>query len=579
MRIARAVAFAIAIAAPLAMFLWLNPSPKGGGGAGDDSRRGSARDAAHRTASEAPLSPPAPAPTREPVVAEPPAKGNWRIELDLRGPGGAPLAKGRVHATPRGKITWNDDEDFVWRRDAATIDLAPAAWTLLAEAESDDTPDAIPCGDLVSDPIELGREAPPPGPLTIRLHARTGIFGRVIGPSAAAEASSARPRVSVRWQLLARGQSMGATDLALRGHDATMVELGGGGTAYVIHDVEPGRYAVAPRGDPAGLLETPVEVEVVDAMVRHDLSLAAIDATTMLHAVVEGLATKELGLVSFFWIGHGREPGAGDRTLARSDAPGSFWLTPLEPEARAQLQRVLDGTLTPGESASVALARDDAVVAAEPLTSGQHEVRFVCDAPASLRVRFAAKIPDGAPRLDLALAPAAAARLLDAPPAMSLAMQMAGADGEATTAANSQSSARSEWTWKRLVPGDFILVTWGQLTSALRHGEVWWPLARRDVVVKAGEQELEVSLPPLHPLEVRFDRERFGKDARVQVVLRSFPNWPLFAIPDESGLARFERLPDGDYTVTVVGDMAGERDFTLPGTSELRVEPMRREEH
>ena len=586
MRIARAVAFAIAIAAPLAIFLWLEPPAADRGGSGGDSQRSATHETGRPAPSDSPPVPQVPrvpTPTREPAAREPSADGSWRIELDLRGPGGAPLATGRVHATPPGtKITRDDEREFTWRRDAATIDLTPVAWTIVAEAESDVAADAIPCGDLVSDPIPLDPKAPPPGALTVRLHARTGIFGRVLGPSAAPEPSSARPRIGVRWQRLDPGRSIDATELALRGHDATMVALGGGGAAYVVHDIEPGRYAVAVRGDPAGLLETPVEVDVVDAMVRHDLSLAAIDATTMLHAVVQGLASKELGLVSFFWIGHGREPGAGDRILARSDAPGSFWLAPVEPEARAQLQRVLEGTLSAGESASVALARDDAVVAAEPLTSGQHEVRFVCDAPASLRVRFATKIPDGAPRLDLALAPAAAARLLDAPPAMSLAMQASGVDGgEATdaTAANPQSSARSEWTWTRLVPGDFVLVTWGQLHSALRHGEVWWPLARRDVVVKAGEQELEISSPPLHPFEVRFDRARFGKDAHVAVVLRRFPNWPLFAIPDESGIARFEELPDGDYTVTVVGDMIGESDFTMPGTSQLRVEPIRREEH
>jgi hypothetical protein len=198
-------------------------------------------------------------------------------------------------------------------------------------------------------------------------------------------------------------------------------------------------------------------------------------------------------------------------------------------------------------------------------------VRFVCDAPARLRVRLKAKPQDGAPRLDIALAPAAAAALLDGPPAATAAVTRGLAADPSLTEA--------ERAIAPLVPGDFVLVTWGQLPSALRHGEVWWPLARRDVVVKSGDQELVVDFPPLHPLTIRFDVARFGKDARVQVVLRSYPQWPLFAIPDENGSANFPSLPDGDYTVTVVGDMAGEKDFTIPGTSELGIEPTRREEH
>lgn len=580
MRIARAVAFALAIAAPLAIFLWLQPKR----GACDG-----ARDSAQPAPADGtPAPPPAPSsgvtPSREPAAKEPTTSGSWRIELDLRGPRGTPLSKGRVRATlststPRE----GEDAEFAWRRDAATIELEPSAWTLVAEAESDESGDAIPCGDLVSDPVVLDPAGPPAAAVVLGLHARPGIFGKVIPPAAGSEPTPSHPRYGVRWQRLDAGQSSSATWLALSGHDAKLLEVGGR-VAYVVHDLESGRYAVAARGDPASPLESLVEVDVGDSMVRRDLSLATIDAATMLHAVVQGLAPKELGSVSFFWIGVERGfAGRGQQTIARSDAPGSFWIAPVERRARAQLQRVLDGTLAADEGAAVTLARDGLVVAAQPLTGGQHEVRFACDTPATLRVRFATKLADGMPRVDLGLAPAAATRLLDDPPATSFAMQGVGGpeDQDAGTAATAEpkSTARSEWTWKSLIPGDFVLVTWGQLHSELRHDEVWWPLARRDVVVKGGDQELAIDLPPLHPLEVRFDRERFGKDAHVQVVLRRFPEWPRFALADGQGIARFEQLPDGDYTVTVVGDMAGERDFTLPGTSELRVEPTRREEH
>jgi hypothetical protein len=586
LRISRAVAFALAIAAPLAIFLWLQPMKAHRGVEGGARRRA----AAHPSSAEVPPAPqpatapsPGAEPSRQPAANEPSADGTWRVELDLRGPDGAKLSKGRVSCrSPVRDLGDRESGFFAWRRDAATIPLPACACTLVAESESEESADAIPCADLVSDPTPIDPKTPPPPPLVIRLHARSGIFGRVLGFSVMAGPPPAFPRCGVRWQRLAPGRSTSATQLQLNGHDAKVVDLGRAGqTYYVVHDLEPGRYAIAVRADPGAALETPAEVDVSDTMVRRDLSLATVDATKMLHAVVHGLDPKDLAAVSFLWLGRGLDPVASERTLALSDAPGSFWLAPIEPDARAQLQRVLDGTLGAGETVAVAvtLTRDGAVVDAQPLTSGQHEVRFSCDVSATLRVRLTAKLPDGAPRLDLALAPAAAAALFDVPPAASPLMH-APSDGSAPEAAADPSHpGPQEWNWSGLLPGDFVLVTWGQLHSELRHGEVWWPLARRDVVVKAGEQALELDSPPLHPLEVRFDRARFGTDAHVQVVLRSFPDWPLFAIPDEQGIARFERLPDGDYTVTVVGDMAGERDFTLPGTSELRVEPTRREEH
>jgi hypothetical protein len=569
-RIARAVAFAIAIAAPLAIFLWLQPPAADR----DGQERDAARDATHPPPSEAPPAPPVPrvpTPTREPAAHEKPAGGKCRIELDLRGPGDARLPRGRVYDVPSMFTSKEECSYFAWQPEAATIGLGPGRCTLVAEAESDDSRDAIPCGDLVSDPVLLDPEAPPPSPLLLRLHFRSGIFGKLLGaPANTPERSAPPPICGVRWQKLDPSRSLAKVDFESRGHDARLVRLAAGEVAYVVHDLEPGRYAVAARSDPVAPFESPSEVELGETMVRRDLSLGTIDPATMLHAVVQGLPSNELEAVSFLWLGGAREAGASEPIRARSDAPGSFWLAPSGAAARAQLQRVLDGTLADGERPAVALARDGAAVAAEALTSGQHEVRFVCDAPARLRVRLPSNADAGVPSLLLALAPASAATLLDAPPAASNAAIISGL---------SSTISDTDRTFGPLVPGDFVLVTWGQLHSELRHGEVWWPLARRDVAVKAGEQELAIDLPPLHPLEVRFDRERFGKDARVQVVLRSYPNWPLFAIPDEGGIAKFAQLPDGEYTSTVVGDMAGERDFTLPGTSQLRVEPTRREEH
>src|SRR5262249_40451133 len=160
--------------------------------------------------------------------------------------------------------------------------------------------------------------------------------------------------------------------------------------------------------------------------------------------------------VSFTWLGGSREPGSGDRTFVRSDSSGSFWLTPIQPDARAQLQRVLDGTLATGDNAAVALERDGARLAAEALTSGPHECRCVCAGAACPRLRLARKGPDGSPRPALALAPAAATSLLDAPPSTSLVMQATGEEREAATSATgaTHSIPESEWCWKRLVPGD-----------------------------------------------------------------------------------------------------------------------------
>jgi hypothetical protein len=97
------------------------------------------------------------------------------------------------------------------------------------------------------------------------------------------------------------------------------------------------------------------------------------------------------------------------------------------------------------------------------------------------------------------------------------------------------------------------------------------------VTLRAGDQELALDPPALHPLTVRFDRARFGADAKVQLTRRDFAKWPRYAAPDERGVARFDDVPAGDYTVAVIGDAAGQADCTIPGTSDLTVEPTRRE--
>ena len=60
-------------------------------------------------------------------------------------------------------------------------------------------------------------------------------------------------------------------------------------------------------------------------------------------------------------------------------------------------------------------------------------------------------------------------------------------------------------------------------------------------------------------------------------MMHGFEKWPRYAASDERGVARFVDVPAGDYTVAVIGDAAGQVDCTVPETSELTVEPTRRE--
>ncbi len=97
------------------------------------------------------------------------------------------------------------------------------------------------------------------------------------------------------------------------------------------------------------------------------------------------------------------------------------------------------------------------------------------------------------------------------------------------------------------------------------------------MTLHAGDQEVVVAAPALHPLTVRFDPARFGAGAEVQLTLHGCGNHPRYAAPDERGVARFDDVPAGDYTVSVLGDGSGLADCSIPATSDLTVEPTRRE--
>jgi len=497
-----------------------------------------------------PAAPAATPPATPNHVAREPATGAT-LTFDLRGPGDAALSCARLIARgdSRAPIV------LPWSRATPAVVPPATACTIVAEAES--RPCDVPCGDLVSEPYDFDPHALPSQPVVLALHARRGVFGRLLNVPAGASCE-------VRWRPAAA--QAGPVDLVLGGRAVPLAPLDDGGSAYVVHDMAPGRYVVGVRADLAGPFEVVREFEVSDAMVRLDLSLAAADTVAMLHVLVRGLAPEDLGRVSFQWIGGSPQAGRGDAMRQRSDAAGSFWVAPSGDEARDVLRRLLDGIPVNDANVAIALVSDGAVTAAQPIRSGTREVVFECDAEARLRVTF--KAPAPAPDdagLRVVIVPAAAADLLQGPETM-LAGSRALASG-------------GEIAFARLVPGDFVVSVWGQVHSDLNHAEVWWPLERRAIALHAGDQEIALGPPPLEPLTIRFDRALFGKAAQVQLVRKDYAKWPIYAVADADGIARFSGVPAGDYTATVIGDTGGSADLTMPGAGELWIRPERREDH
>jgi hypothetical protein len=565
---ATVAAAAVAIVAAIAVVAvrWVGGGDKSGGSGGpppdSSEERPPAGSARTTPAGEAPPIPvpaadaaPAPERAREPEAA---GDGERALDFDLRGPDDLPLARGTVffdgereRGAPAPRVVQRD-----WRRDAPR--LALPAWTAWIRAKADSVDDDLVNFDLASDPEAFDRAAPSERdgpPKTLRLHRRPGIFGQVRD---VVDASS--------WFVAWRPRPAGDR----RAYDGDEVAWGGGAkvaavmrrgevTSYSIVGLEPGSYLLTVVGD--GLVGVAVDVEVADRMVRVDLQAQADERTTLLVRVI-GLPDAERASVEFEWV-DGAVPGGGWCAMQSVPAgDGAFQVTPSQPAPRSTMRRLLAGALAPDEHCVLALLRRGEVAATQPLANGQREATFTLGAEANLTVRLDLG-SERAARRRLDLVPADALALLSGPPAAQ--------DGD------DAGGASATRTFRHRAPGDFMLQVWAPLSSALHHGEVWWPIERRAVTLRAGDQELALDAPVLHPLTVRFDRVRFGPDAKVQLTRRDFAKWPRYAAPDERGVARFDDVPAGDYTVAVIGDAAGQVDCTIPGTSDLTVEPTRRE--
>jgi len=536
------------------------------GGGGTDERNAPAGHAGGESTAkpaDAASAPRPPAPAAEVAsesarVPESAGDGERALAFDLRGPDDLPLESGvvsfegeRERGKPTPRVVQRD-----WRRAAPRLVLP--AWTAWIHAEADSIEDDLVNFDLASDREEFDRTAPidrDAPPRTLRLQRRSGIFGRVRDVVEASWYS-----VACRTRPAGDRRSWDGDEVVWSGNSVPVMRRADGVASYSIVGLEPGRYLLAILSDSGAGPGPVVEVEVADRMARVDLVAKADERATLLVHVV-GLPDDERASVEFGWI-DSAVPGGGGSAMKRLPAgDDAFRVTPGHPAERSTMRRLLAGELAPDEHCTLLLLRKGETASAQPLENGQHEATFTLGADASLTVRIRVGDDREGWRFDALPAPVAAQ--LDRAPAAS--------DDDAF---DGTSMVRR---FQRLAPGDFVLRIWRPLKSALHHGEVWWPVRQETVTLHAGDQELELDAPSLHPLTIRFDRARFGAGAKVQLVMRGHGKWPRYAAPDERGVARFDDVPAGDYTVAVIGDEAGQVDCTVPETSEITVEPTRRD--
>lgn len=528
-------------------------APGVGAGAGADAPNAPDAASSLAPAQRSPIDAPAPAPSN------PLFEDGRLVTFDLRGPDDEPLDAGSIliesdrgRSVPR-HITGGR---LVWRRASPTFPLP--AWIRWLHAEADSGASDLACRDLVSDSIEIDPDAalPADAAFVIRLGRRPGIFGRIHG----LHADSATSIVWIESSAL-DGTARLSDEIARRGHSTMPTSRSDADATYEMFGLEPGAFLVGLRDELGDVLEPLTPVDVADRMVRVDLT-AHYDEESSLLVHLVGLSEEDVARAEFVWI-DAATPHGGWTPLQRVVADAtSFRVRPIGASARDTMRSLLAGTLARDEHCVLAFVRQGEVAAAQPLANCQREATFTLGSDANLAVRVNL---DGEPsaRRRLDLVPAAALALLSRPPAE---QEDGAVDGTTKTQ-----------TFRHLAPGDFVLQVWAPLVSSLHHGEVWWPIERRALTLHAGDQELALEPTSLHPLTVRFDRARFGVDVRVQLMLHGFEKWPRYAASDERGVARFDDVPAGDYTVAVIGDAAGQVDCTVPETSELTVEPTRRE--
>jgi len=405
-----------------------------------------------------------------------------------------------------------------WTADRPEISVEPGRHEVDAVAED---------GALVTESVEVNLPgAGDEEDVALRLSSRPGIRGRVVFADGLSPGN-----IRVKVLRLPEGSAADPERLLAQGRDVWI--SGHAGLSYRFIDLAPGTWHVGAVVQ--GRLAASGTIEIADRMVELDLRVPAPAPEDVLHVSVVGPGGGAVPQVRFssVWEGErGRSSGSLDSVRL---ADGSYRLRWEPIEER--------GAGRPGGRFFVEATTPEHGTKRVPVVPRETKrVTIRLEAPARLTARVGG--------------------FKDCGYEQTLSFAIRPADEEDTGSSRSQPlramDAEGRQEFGPLTPGAYVL----ELRNRVAEAGMPFPVATKEVTLRAGENAAEIALPPLHTLTVRADRGSVG--------LR-MPGAPSSVFPQRvrDGRVRFPGLPAGEYRLTGYHGLRGRMTVRVPEVTDV----------
>lgn len=447
-----------------------------------------------------------------------------RFEVDLRLPDRSKPRYARLEWTAPGS---DDVVNYDYWNRFHVSEMRPGRWRVSGEG-GDDYRLSVPPTD-----VEVGAGM---GPVVLTLKPRPGIVVAASRPDGFAD-------LNLQF-FIARAEGADPTDDELRGasHSRSHFGLDGidrrrVGDRLFYFDLPTGRWIVAAGFDIGPLARRAVTVN--EGLVECELAVPEPDASQFVEVHVTGPDGAVPPSARFDWEYRTDSRLTGYRALGSSRGSGVWLVRRANTGVSPDYSRLTEPH-DPEEKCSLAVdaagfARERVAV---PPDAGKIDVRL--QAPGIAVVRVTGLPPDLNPRALLASI-------------------------ERDDVGYAQAGVRDDGTARLqpVLPGRHavaLYVRWGIRSTAL----VW----ERNVDVRAGDNAIDVELPPLYPVD--FDLGAAHANARVsvrQTIEDDRAEW-IYVYLDSAGRGRRDFLPAGGYRLLVGDD---EHDFRVPETRTFKL--------
>lgn len=451
-------------------------------------------------------------------------------------PDGAAAPYARIEARRDGR----DDVQTTleWSRAQPEIELEPGAWEVRARlghpregpAFADYLGSEWSAFAVVADADDA--------PVELRLKTLRGLAGRVTLSN-----GDVPQQVVVRLEKLEAGQGVDVERLRSNAAPDALSDWIGDGR-FFFEPRDPGRYVLAAQRHWGGTILAHQVIELADALVTRDLSIAVLERAGCIEAVARAPDGTVVPDSHLFWRRETGDSRQQDDAICEAREPGVWWL-PLDADHSMGF-RLLDAWPARTRLWLVARAPDWGETMAEVWPSSRAvELRYAT--PATLTVHVAGLPDDDERRVRV-----------------SLAKRGTGIEAWGGNASGNVDRDKRSVRLGPIAPGPYKVTLWVHGNG--RNGWGSSEAGALDVHLASGPNEASLALSLLHSLTLRLPAgtqgglqlERVGPEGQRR------NHWSNIDVTGAQPVATWSDLVEGDYRVHLA---SGER----PGVMQLRV--------